>query len=389
MTSTQQGFLLIADISGYTRYLSTSELEHAQGILTTLLELLIEHTRPPLQVYRLEGDAVVSYSLAGVELQGQTFVEMVENTYVAFRRAIDLMVLNNTCQCSACANVSSLDLKFFVHRATFAIQRLGDRQELVGSDVNLIHRLLKNHVVEQTGIRAYTLYTDVAIRKLGLAEAQAGMTEHRESYEHLGEVVVWVEDMHPVWEARKESLRITIPPDKVSLHVETVIDLPVELVWDYLAQPDFRRVLIGSDRQVVLDRKNGRIAEGSKYQCYHGDVIIMQTVVQWRPFEQMTTEDLVPIPGSSIRILMDYRLEPEPVGTKLVQEWGPVKGNIFGRSMTRMILPTKRKEAQADIEKFKAVIEAETARQSERRLETTHIPPDEITRAVAASLDLE
>ena len=33
---TQQGFLLIADITGYTMFLTKSELEHAQGILDLL-----------------------------------------------------------------------------------------------------------------------------------------------------------------------------------------------------------------------------------------------------------------------------------------------------------------------------------------------------------------
>ena len=53
----QRGFILIADITGYTAYLNDSELEHAQGTLTDLLELLIDHTRSPLIISRLEGEA--------------------------------------------------------------------------------------------------------------------------------------------------------------------------------------------------------------------------------------------------------------------------------------------------------------------------------------------
>ncbi|MEA1903394.1 MAG: hypothetical protein U9N56_07700 [Actinomycetota bacterium] len=56
-----RGFLLIADITGYTSYLGASEIEHAQGTLTDLLELLVEHVRAPLVVSQLEGDAVMSY----------------------------------------------------------------------------------------------------------------------------------------------------------------------------------------------------------------------------------------------------------------------------------------------------------------------------------------
>ncbi|MFP3881279.1 MAG: DUF2652 domain-containing protein [Actinomycetota bacterium] len=162
-----RGYILIADITGYTSYLNESELDHARETLSNLLELLIDNTKPPLVISRLEGDAVFSYGLDEGFVDPQTFLEMIENTYVSFRRAIELMVLNNTCQCKACANVSSLDLKFFVHHGTFALQSVGESQELMGSDVNLVHRLLKNSVTNATGIRAYSLFTEEAAESLG------------------------------------------------------------------------------------------------------------------------------------------------------------------------------------------------------------------------------
>ena len=63
MTTTQSGLLLIADISGYTMFLSASELDHAQEILSTLLNGLIDHTRPPFVISRTAGDAVISYAV--------------------------------------------------------------------------------------------------------------------------------------------------------------------------------------------------------------------------------------------------------------------------------------------------------------------------------------
>ncbi|HJQ94364.1 MAG TPA: DUF2652 domain-containing protein, partial [Acidimicrobiia bacterium] len=97
------GYILIADITGYTTYLNESELEHAKETLTDLLELLIGHIKPPLVVSSLEGDAVFSYGLDPGFVSSQTFLEGIEDMYVAFRRAIELMVLNNTCRCNACA----------------------------------------------------------------------------------------------------------------------------------------------------------------------------------------------------------------------------------------------------------------------------------------------
>lgn len=366
MSSTHQGFLLIADISGYTMYLSQSELEHAQEVLQTLLELLIDHTRPPLTLSRTAGDAVISYSLLAVSLAGQTFVELIEDTYVAFRRAVELMVLNNTCRCNACANIGSLDLKFFLHFGAFGIQQLGGHDELVGSDVNLIHRLLKNHVVEQTGVRAYTLYTDAAIGQLGMGDFCQKLALHSESYEHLGEVKVWIQDMHPVWTEKREAARITIPPEKTGLQVETEISLRPELVWDYLARPEHRVALIGSDRQEVLDRKDGRVAEGSVYQCYHGKQVIRQTVVQWRPFEQMTSEDLVLTPLGSVRVLMDLRLIPSEGGSRLVQTIAKAQGPLLARKMADRMLGSMAKKAWSDIEAFRLQIEADAASNNSR-----------------------
>jgi hypothetical protein len=124
MSKTHEGYLLIADITGYTRYLSESELEHAQETLTALLELLVENTRPPLVISRLAGDAVISYGLRGDFFQGQTFIEKIEDIYVTFRKALERLVLNNTCRCNACANISLLDLKFFIHYGSFGIQHI-------------------------------------------------------------------------------------------------------------------------------------------------------------------------------------------------------------------------------------------------------------------------
>jgi hypothetical protein len=37
----QHGYLVLADISGYTSYVASTELEHAQAILRELLEVIL------------------------------------------------------------------------------------------------------------------------------------------------------------------------------------------------------------------------------------------------------------------------------------------------------------------------------------------------------------
>ena len=166
----EQGYLAIADITGYTAYLNESELEHAQDSLSTLLNLLIDETKPPLTISRLEGDAVISFAIDGSFLQSQSIVDLIDATYCAFKQALERMVLNTTCTCNACRNIPNLDLKFFLHHGEFLLQDLGDYTELVGPDVNLVHRLSKNTISDASGLTAYAAYTQGAIDALGLPD---------------------------------------------------------------------------------------------------------------------------------------------------------------------------------------------------------------------------
>jgi len=264
MAHTTSGHLLIADISGYTHYLTSSELEHAQQVLGSLMELLIDHTLPPLRVAGLQGDAVFSYGIASGALGGQTLVEMIETTYVAFRRAIEQMVLNTTCRCNACANISTLDLKFLVHHGTFSISPLRGKDELVGSAVIEIHRLLKNHITEATGVRAYTAYTAAAVDALGLDGFTDNLIPHTEAYPDLGTLSTWVQDMHPVWEDQRDDSRVRVNPDDALAGSRTTFPSRSESPGSCSCNRSTDRSCSASTGKT---RANGSTAASPKAQC--------------------------------------------------------------------------------------------------------------------------
>lgn len=390
----QNGYFLIADITGYTAYLNQSELDHAQHILTSLLNLLIAHTKPPLILSRLAGDAVISYGLRDHFFQGQTFLEMLEDTYVAFRRAIDLMVLNTTCPCNACKNIASLDLKFFVHYGTFGIQKLDAHDELVGSDVIVIHRLLKNHVTEKTGCRAYALFTHAAIQQLGIENPEQFLKAHRETYEHLGKVKVWIQNMHPVWDKRA-TLKIEIPPAQLLTEQSADFPVPVEVMWDVLADPNYRSPILNAIRQEIHHRQHGRIVPGSAFRCYHGDGrVTTQTVLEWRPFEQMTTEDTTPVPKTTV--LVQFHLSPleSPLGkdsglpgTRLTVRASTARGPWLNRKICdlvgKKILATV---FQKGLQVLRTMLEQDLATGKYSLSPPVHLPLQDIQQAALDSL---
>lgn len=320
----QQGFLVISDITGYSKYVNESELEHARDSLTDLLNILIDHTQSPLVISDLEGDAVFSYAPLGGFLQGQTLVDMIESTYAAFRKALELMVINTTCTCNACRNLPNLDLKFFVHYGSFMTQNLGKYIELVGNDVNLVHRLAKNHIKAETGFKAYAAFTQAVIEALGLDDFGKSITPYRETFADVGEVQLYVHDLHGVWERLKNSVRIVVPPADALVKLEHEYPVPPSLMWEYITKPEYRNILSGSDTQELRNPSQGRTAVDSVYYCAHGKRVSPQRIVDWQPFEQYTT-NAVYLPGTTGN--STFRLDPTKDGTRLISLFGKAQGN--------------------------------------------------------------
>ena len=342
---TERGYIVIADITGYTAFLSGSELEHAEDSLKDLLDVLIDETRPPLVISRLQGDAVISYAPENSFLQGQTLVEMLENTYVAFRQARQRMRLNTTCPCNACQNIPNLDLKFFIHHGEFVLQETPSYTELVGTDVNLVHRIMKNTIKEGTGISAYAAYTAPAIQALGLQEFAAELERHTESYEHLGEVELHIQDLIPVWKEQSVRQREFVEPQDAILIIEGELPIPLALAWDYATKPEYRVKVFQADTMEYEDLSGGRAGVGSAYYCAHGEDVFRHAILDWKPFEYYTAEVWAPFFGQKMRVTV--RLIPTDTGTKVIGLTGGTQGSgikawINNQFMIRVAQPNIR-----------------------------------------------
>jgi hypothetical protein len=288
-TKAQHGYLLIADISGYTSFLAKSELEHAHDILTELLEILVKQLTARLALSKLEGDAVFVFAPESQITRGETLLELIEATYVKFRDEREGIRRRTTCQCNACRNIPSLDLKFMAHHGDYMLQRVTGIHELVGSDVNLIHRLLKNHVSEQTGWRAYALFTEAALMHLGVKPE--GMHEHIENYEHLGDVKVCVMNLADRYTEFVNARRYTVDPQQAHYIAQGDIATTPSIVWDWINDPT-RRAMLGFQpnlKFVPILRTGGRTGANSITHCVHGkNLAMVETVRDWRPFDYVT-----------------------------------------------------------------------------------------------------
>jgi Protein of unknown function (DUF2652) len=143
--------LILADISGYTNFVSTHRISllHAEQIVTELLEAVISKVEDPLILNKLEGDAAFLYARAkdGPGLPKKLLNE-ISDFFTAFKvRQQELIKAGEGgCFCEACCNISQLRLKIIAHYGQAVIKQVRHLEELAGSDVILAHRLLKNKI---------------------------------------------------------------------------------------------------------------------------------------------------------------------------------------------------------------------------------------------------
>jgi hypothetical protein len=128
----RRGYLLLADISGYTAFLAGTELEHANAIVHELTALIRERLSPPMRFVKLEGDAVFCHADGASFEDGERLVELIESCYFDFANRLLDMERETTCRCAACASIGALDLKFVVHYGTYVVDSEGDRRTSLG-----------------------------------------------------------------------------------------------------------------------------------------------------------------------------------------------------------------------------------------------------------------
>jgi hypothetical protein len=186
------GFLVLADISGFTAFVTTTELEHGPPIIAALLEEVIQRISPPLEIQELEGDAVFALGLDGTLVPPATLLEVLNAGFAGFRSRQRELQADESCSCNACRSVWRLRLKMICHHGAFLRQAVGDRVQAAGSDVILAHRLLKNRLARKNA--DYTLFTRPALRSLDVDPVRAGLSAHVERDEHFGDVECFIVD---------------------------------------------------------------------------------------------------------------------------------------------------------------------------------------------------
>ena len=183
----------IADISGYTKFIFSNEKEisHSQMVIRELITTLLDEVNLPLQLIRIEGDAIFLYTIKDDSdpTWEQVSKDLVLNMMTFFRvftNKVSELTIHKVCNCTACINIEALKLKMIVHSGRAAFYQVNGHQELTGTSPIVIHRLCKNSVEADE----YVLLTESAYNDLTLPDGP--VVEGEETYDDIGTIKTYV-----------------------------------------------------------------------------------------------------------------------------------------------------------------------------------------------------
>ena len=305
----------MADISGYTAFVSGTEHEHSGEILAELIENIAKSFGGKLSVDQVEGDALCCTT----ERTDVEVTDWLRETFATFHRRLRDMKAATTCPCQACQMISGLGLKFVVHRGTYSRQVVAGIVQLHGTDVNLIHRMLKNTVP----LREYLLATEAAM-KAWPASSRAAYIDAPQHYD-LGDVSAAYLDLAPVRADALREDRTVVTNAEAKLRISRRYAAPPEQVWRLMTDPVARKRIMRVARLDFQAGVRGTLV-GAEYHCEHGgDHTTIFRVINAEQPSELTISVEFPFVG---RIYRTDRVVHEGPGTRIdtAVYWDEPKG---------------------------------------------------------------
>ena len=269
---------------------------------------------------------------------------MKKRVYNNFSDKKDIIKINTDCTCNACKHMDELDLKIFIHHGEYMVQKINDSEELLGSDVNTIFRLMKNNVVQETGIEAYLLVTESAIKAMELEFDSASDLSGSEKYEHVGEINYLIENLFDNWQESKKTVKYFIKEDDPLLIEELSKEFCVnaDIAFLMYTKPEWRKANLHADKIEMFNTKGSKQGPGSSFHCHHGDEVSKIEITDWNPGQYISLKIALPY-GLSLR--GTYEFVDTDNGCIMKLRFGKVESaGIFSKFMVRTVTKNLQKE---------------------------------------------
>lgn len=189
-TSTEDGpaLICIPDITGFTRFMAETNLEFSRKIIPPLLRNIVSSNTLNLTVGEIEGDAILFYRYGTLP----TFKELVDqckNFYINFTQQLELLKNEFPDDFAKYISSNKLALKIVLHAAEMTTTHIEGIIKLIGEDVVVVHKLLKNSVKDSE----YILLTEKLLSNYPENEISEALNwfkveKSQDEYDYIGSI---------------------------------------------------------------------------------------------------------------------------------------------------------------------------------------------------------
>jgi hypothetical protein len=259
--------ILIPDISGYTEFLTKTELVHSSHIINELLEAILAANGGDFVLSEVEGDALLLYR-KGKPIEGDALVRQCLSMFESFHKQIKIIERDSLCQCGACKTATNLNLKFVAHHGMVQEIKVMQFTKCSGLDMVVAHRLLKNRI----GSDEYILATPSCFDSASLGQSPGALAWERSSEEYpaIGKVEYQYAPLAGIRKdipepAPRPSPVVELGDDTVAVEINAPMRAVYQLVIDLDQRPRWLAAVERLDRPATTERI------GLRHTCiFHG-----------------------------------------------------------------------------------------------------------------------
>lgn len=191
--------ICIPDISGFTKFMSDTDIEMSSKVIPSLLNKVIYANDIGLKVSEIEGDAILFYR-SGELPSLEKIVHQCKKFYNEFYSQLNALQEKYKNDDLSINIPNTLGLKIIMHYGDqVSAVPIGKNIKLMGEDVIIAHRLLKNKVPYEE----YILISDDLLQMYSQNEISdyfdwENLHENDAQYKHIGDVKYSYIDLKPL-----------------------------------------------------------------------------------------------------------------------------------------------------------------------------------------------
>lgn len=193
--------IFIPDMTGFTSYISKTDIKVSKKVIPALLEAIIDANELNLSMAEIQGDAVLFYRI-GEPPTPSELVAQSKQIFLVFSAKLEELSeeLSKEIPDMPISLPESLGIKIIAHYGKIGLAKIRGFVKLIGQDVIIAHRLLKN----STQADEYLLISEKYASRFSQEDLERvfafGELKHgQDEYAHIGVIKYRYASLKPLF----------------------------------------------------------------------------------------------------------------------------------------------------------------------------------------------